>query len=64
VANNIFDKQVLLDAGVIPGADMTPEAALSKLSYVLSKSDWSHDTKRQVSYNDSYIEYVHKPFFF
>ncbi|CAG0920491.1 unnamed protein product [Notodromas monacha] len=39
--------KVLLDAGVIPGADMTPEAALSKLSYVLSKDEWDYDTKRE-----------------
>jgi hypothetical protein len=38
----------LLEAGVIPGADMTPEAALTKLSYVLSKDEWDLDTKRQM----------------
>jgi len=38
----------LSQAGVISGADMTPEAALTKLSYVLSKDDWDLDTKRQM----------------
>ncbi|XP_061468268.1 60 kDa lysophospholipase-like isoform X2 [Rhineura floridana] len=37
----------LMDAGVISGADMTPEAALAKLSYVLSKPG-SLDKKRKL----------------
>lgn len=40
--------QALLDAGVLPGSDMTVEAALMKLSYVLSKDDWSLEKKREV----------------
>ena len=39
--------QALIDAGVIPGSDITPEAALTKLSYVLSKDNWDHVMKRR-----------------
>ena len=38
----------LLDLGVIPGNDMTPETALTKLAYVLSKDEWDIDYKRQM----------------
>ncbi|CAN7939594.1 unnamed protein product [Ixodes hexagonus] len=38
----------LIEAGVIPGSDMTPEAALTKLSYVLAKADWPHETKKKM----------------
>lgn len=34
--------------GVIPGRDMTPEAALMKLSYVLGKEHWPLDKKRKI----------------
>ncbi|KAJ9597265.1 hypothetical protein L9F63_011869 [Diploptera punctata] len=39
---------VLTQVGVIPGSDMTPEAALTKLSYVLSKTEWDIETKRKM----------------
>ncbi|XP_072193942.1 60 kDa lysophospholipase isoform X2 [Excalfactoria chinensis] len=40
--------QILADVGVTPGCDMTPEAALTKLSYILSKSELSWEEKRQM----------------
>ncbi len=46
----------LVEAGVICGADMTPEACLTKLSYVLSKDEWDLQQKRKVShYNNNYF---------
>lgn len=33
---------------MISGFDMTPEAALTKLAYVLSKREWDTATKRQM----------------
>ncbi|GAB6025427.1 hypothetical protein CHUAL_011173 [Chamberlinius hualienensis] len=38
----------LVEAGVIPGADLTLEAALAKLSYVLGRDDWDSKTKRKM----------------
>ncbi|XP_070607606.1 60 kDa lysophospholipase isoform X2 [Erythrolamprus reginae] len=38
----------LMDLGVIPGGDMTPEAALAKLSYVLSKPGLTFDEKKKM----------------
>ncbi|XP_057339164.1 L-asparaginase [Microplitis mediator] len=40
--------KVLFDAGVTLGYDMTPEAALTKLAYVLSKTEWDIVTKRRM----------------
>ncbi|XP_029315969.1 60 kDa lysophospholipase isoform X2 [Cottoperca gobio] len=40
--------KVLMDAGLIGGGDMTPEAALSKLSYVLAKKDLSLDARKKM----------------
>uniref|UniRef100_A0A8D8SFW5 asparaginase n=1 Tax=Cacopsylla melanoneura TaxID=428564 RepID=A0A8D8SFW5_9HEMI len=47
--SNIYETgMILTNCGVLTGFDMTPEAALTKLSYVLSKSDWSLEKKKQV----------------
>ncbi|XP_023273043.1 60 kDa lysophospholipase isoform X2 [Seriola lalandi dorsalis] len=40
--------KVLMDAGLIAGGDMTPEAALSKLSYVLAKKELDLDAKKKM----------------
>lgn len=47
--------QVLIDAGLISGRDLTPEAALSKLSYVLAKKDADLATKKKVGGPDTHI---------
>ncbi|XP_004082351.1 60 kDa lysophospholipase isoform X3 [Oryzias latipes] len=40
--------KVLMEAGLIAGGDMTPEAALSKLSYVLAKKNLGLDAKKKL----------------
>ncbi|XP_053144626.1 60 kDa lysophospholipase isoform X2 [Hemicordylus capensis] len=40
--------KALKDMGVVAGADMTPEAALAKLSYVLGKSELTLDEKKKM----------------
>ncbi|KAI4889196.1 hypothetical protein NFI96_012972 [Prochilodus magdalenae] len=40
--------KALSDAGLIAGYDMTPEAALSKLSYVLTKKDLTTQEKKKM----------------
>ncbi|XP_034660076.1 L-asparaginase [Drosophila subobscura] len=39
---------ILTEIGVIPGYDLTPEAALTKLAYVLGKCEWDLANKKKV----------------
>lgn len=45
---SIYSIKALREIGIIMGADMTPEAALMKLSYVLGKDNWTLEHKRTV----------------
>ncbi len=47
--NCFFLLKALENAGLLPGGDMTPEAALTKLSYVLARTDLSTSEKQQVT---------------
>jgi lysophospholipase len=46
VDTNYFTGKILYDVGAIPGSDLTTEAALIKLSYVLGHDDWDLDKKK------------------
>uniref|UniRef100_A0A8C6SV31 asparaginase n=1 Tax=Neogobius melanostomus TaxID=47308 RepID=A0A8C6SV31_9GOBI len=48
VSTSYATGKVLIDAGLIAGGDMTPEAALSKLSYVLAKKDLDLEAKKKM----------------
>ncbi|KAK7904727.1 hypothetical protein WMY93_017334 [Mugilogobius chulae] len=48
VSTSYATGKVLIDAGLIAGGDMTPEAALSKLSYVLAKKELDLEAKKKM----------------
>ncbi|XP_071353797.1 60 kDa lysophospholipase isoform X3 [Trachinotus anak] len=48
VSTSYATGKVLMDAGLIAGGDMTPEAALSKLSYVLAKKELDLEAKKKM----------------
>ncbi|XP_043553462.1 60 kDa lysophospholipase-like [Chiloscyllium plagiosum] len=44
--------KALTDLGIIPGHDMTPEAALAKLSYALGKTELTIEEKKRMLYEN------------
>lgn len=48
VSNAYETGRTLLEAGIVPGGDMTPECALTKLSYLLSKPELSAEGVRKL----------------
>ncbi|XP_078090184.1 60 kDa lysophospholipase [Mustelus asterias] len=48
VSQSYATGKALTDLGLIPGCDMTPEAALAKLSYVLGKTELTIQEKRKM----------------
>uniref|UniRef100_A0A915CHV4 asparaginase n=1 Tax=Parascaris univalens TaxID=6257 RepID=A0A915CHV4_PARUN len=48
VEEQYFTGKILYDAGVISGADMTVEAALTKLMYVIGHDEWDLTMKRKM----------------
>ncbi|KAH8337244.1 L-asparaginase [Drosophila kikkawai] len=48
VAYNNETGKVFQEVGIIPGYDMTEEAAFTKLAYVLSKPEWDLPNKKKV----------------
>ncbi|XP_029453916.1 60 kDa lysophospholipase [Rhinatrema bivittatum] len=52
VSESYATGKALSDVGVIPGFDMTPEAALAKLSYILGKSELDLQEKRKMLFEN------------